>query len=80
MKDKEIVGLVEVDGEQHNKRIDFFFKNRERLENRQRIDREKTQSLADEDIPLLRITESYLKKTKKNETIRIIRNWLNTLT
>ena len=28
MKDKEIVGLVEVDGEQHNKRIDFFQKQR----------------------------------------------------
>ncbi len=80
MRDKEIVGLVEVDGEQHNKRIDYFFKTEKDWENRQRIDREKTQLAADEDIPLFRITESYLKKTNKNETIRIIRSWLNTLT
>lgn len=76
----EIVGLVEVDGEQHNRRIEYFHKTENDWSTRQRIDKEKTQLAEDEGIPLYRITENYLKKNKKHTIIRLLTNWINTLT
>ena len=68
MLNDKIVGLIEVDGSQHERRIEFFHKTEKSWEDRQRIDKEKTQLAADEGIPLFRIYESEIKKDTKEIT------------